>query len=363
MPGRGGGHRRDRGIRARGASRRGMSVAAKAGSDRCQGWRVDDHHQRRSSCCRRSAAGSGCAPPPTRDPSPPNRRPKAPSPRGARRRRRPTASTTQASTTARMCVPAKRPRRPIGPTALIARPPARDGTPYAERRGWAVADEHEQPLADANEGRQQQEPRADQDGQQHADQRDGAGHREQHQLERLAPGCAWVGLISRHRELLGLERWARVAPRARRRSRKAIRRRFRRARTRSGRRSRKGRGCPLATLDEAGRVKDVEMSGDVLLAGAERLGQFSDRCLAGRSRSSSLRRIGSPITRKRAAITSTSGSGSGSEIDVRGSMLVIIVLLYQSVRVHANSGRMMKNAQALVHGVTAYGSASGGVDR
>ena len=80
------------------------------------------------------------------------------------------------------------------------------------------------------------------------------------------------------------------------------------------------------------------MLGDVLLSGAERLRSSPTVASPSRSRSSSLMRIGSPRTRKRSAISSTSGSGSGWGTDVRGSMIVTIVLFYHSMIVNANNG-------------------------
>jgi len=72
-------------------------------------------------------------------------------------------------------------------------------------------------------------------------------------------------------------------------------------------------------------------------------------------RSSSLRRIGSPITRKRAAIASAKGSGRGSGIGAWASRLVIIVLFYHSMHVHATNGGRLDDSPRVVR-VAVYGS-------
>ena len=105
------------------------------------------------------------------------------------------------------------------------------------------------------------------------------------------------------------------------------------------------------------------MPGDVLLAGAERVRELSDGGLAGAQ----------PVEQPDAHRLADDAESLGDHLDQRIRERMgnrrprlddchhcAIVPLYDC---KCEEWTKMKNAQALVHGVTVYGSASGGVDR
>ena len=242
MPGTGRRHRRDRGIGAEDLLD-AETVAAKAASAGVEAPVSGRPPSARSSCCRRSAAGSGCARPRTATRSPASR----PGQRGldARRERaEPNGDHNPGENDgANVCVAAKRPRRPDRADGAHRVDHPLEVETFRKYDGrWAVADRatnsHSLTPTNAVSSRNQG---LTSDGQKHADQRDGAGHREQHEFERWA-GWAWVDGSSSHRSF-GLDGGLEQRGELRRRSRGAIRRRSRRVRTRSGRRSSKRRGC------------------------------------------------------------------------------------------------------------------------
>ena len=99
-----------------------LSGSCEGGVGRGQAWASGRPPSARSSCCRRSAAGSVCAPSPT---------PSRGLPTGSRQRRldtrgeraKPDGEHDPCEHHRAQCVAVRRPRRPIGPTALIVRLP------------------------------------------------------------------------------------------------------------------------------------------------------------------------------------------------------------------------------------------------
>ena len=157
------------------------TAAAKAGLPRSQPRGVHDHHQRARALTREVLLDDAARRAPTASRWPASRRPRAQSRRAARSAPNPTAIATHASTTARRGrgEAAEAPDRPDGAHRVTM--PGGE-TPPQIRRMRAVADRtNSHWLTPTNAVRTRTRATITPE---HARERDGAGHREEHELER-----------------------------------------------------------------------------------------------------------------------------------------------------------------------------------